>query len=293
MLKNIMIHYYYLYHFNYIWKITQIITAKGSIRPVEMDPTKLNMAENNKTIGNFVSFVLLSEPEWDGCQFIRDLKEEWGIDFCSSENDKDTMVEALGDGFAAVSFIPVPIPNGEAEDYSSANYMWPEATDVVKSHKAQILIAITGNDSDMIGKAKMTTKLIDTCLKQKNAIAVYADGAVYQPDFYHIVARSLHEDQLPILDWVWFGIYKSDKISGIYTYGLRKFGKEEIEVYANANLNDIRDFVMTLASYVLEYDVTLKNGETIGFSEDEKLPITLSNGIALDGETLKIQYPEF
>jgi hypothetical protein len=50
---------------------------------------------------------------------------------------------------------------------------------------------------------------------------------------------------------------------------------------------------MTLASYVLEYDVTLKNGETIGFSEDEKLPITLSNGIALDGETLKIQYPEF
>ena len=82
------------------------------------------------------------------------LKEEWGIDFCSSENDKDTMVEALGDGFAAVSFIPVPIPNGEAEDYASANYMWPEATDVVKSHKAQILIAITGNDSDMIGKAK-------------------------------------------------------------------------------------------------------------------------------------------
>lgn len=87
-------------------------------------------------------------------------------------------------------------------------------------------------------------------------------------------------------------ICRNDDIPGIYTYGLRKFGKDEIEVYANAPLGDIRDFVLDIVAYILEYDVTLNNGETIGFSEYLKLPITLSKGIALNGESLKIAYPE-
>lgn len=242
-------------------------------------------------IGNFVSFILLSEPEWDCEQFISDLRTDWNIDLGSPGNDKNTLVEKFGDGFVAVSFMPAPVPDGEAEHYAAANYMWPEAVDVAKSHKAQILVAITGNDGDIMENAKLMTKITDACLKQKNAVAVYADGIVYQPGFYHLVAQSLREDELPVPDWVWFGVYRSGKKTGIYTYGLRKFGKEEIEVYADADLNDIRDFVMSLTGYVLEYDVTLNDGETIGFSEDEKLPITLSKGIAVDGDTLKIRYP--
>ena len=42
---------------------------------------------------------------------------------------------------------------------------------------------------------------------------------------------------------------------------------------------------------VLEQDVTLRDGETIGFSEGQKLPITRSAGIWHDGMTLKIGYP--
>ncbi len=41
---------------------------------------------------------------------------------------------------------------------------------------------------------------------------------------------------------------------------------------------DLRGFVLDIASYVLEQDVTLRDGETIGFSEGQKLPITRSAG---------------
>lgn len=47
---------------------------------------------------------------------------------------------------------------------------------------------------------------------------------------------------------------------------MRKFGKEEIEVYADADLNDIRNFMLNIVEYVLCNDATLKDGETIGFS---------------------------
>jgi hypothetical protein len=42
---------------------------------------------------------------------------------------------------------------------------------------------------------------------------------------------------------------------------------------------------------VLECDVVLNDGETIGFSEEQKLQITVSPGIALPGDTIKIEYP--
>lgn len=74
---------------------------------------------------------------------------------------------------------------------------------------------------------------------------------------------------------------------------MRKFGKEEMEVYAaNADLNDVRDFLLDIVTYVLDYDVTLNDGETIGFSEEQKLRITLSDAVALDGKSLKLEYPQ-
>ena len=43
-------------------------------------------------------------------------------------------------------------------------------------------------------------------------------------------------------------------------------------------------------SYVLCDDVLLKDGETIGFTEDEKLPITRSKGEAVEGDSIKIAF---
>ena len=55
------------------------------------------------------------------------------------------------------------------------------------------------------------------------------------------------------------------------------FGKEEMEVLnTDAEPEELRDFLASLASYVLACDVTLQDGETIGFSADDKHTITRS-----------------
>ena len=71
------------------------------------------------------------------------------------------------------------------------------------------------------------------------------------------------------------------------------FGKEEMEVLnTDAEPEELRDFLASLASYVLACDVTLQDGETIGFSADDKHTITRSPGVSLPEEqmTLKIGY---
>lgn len=59
---------------------------------------------------------------------------------------------------------------------------------------------------------------------------------------------------------------------------------------ANAKPSDVRNFLLNMAAYVLENDITLDPGETIGFSAEDKHAITRSEGIALPGMTLKIEY---
>ena len=76
-----------------------------------------------------------------------------------------------------------------------------------------------------------------------------------------------------------------------YTYGMDIFGKDEMEVLdVDAEPKEVYDFLTSLVSYVLEYDAVLQDGETIGFSQDDKHTISRSKGVSLDGMTLKISY---
>ena len=247
----------------------------------------------------FVGFVLLSEPSWDREQFINDLKKDWDIDAAPAIEDeedekyRDILVLELDGMRLAVSFMDMPVPNGEAETYAAANYMWPEAVETTKKHRAQILVAVLGEDAGPFERGKLFTKAVSSCLLQKHALAVYTDGAVFQPEFYRDFSMMMKDEALPVMNWVWFGIYRDKKQAGIYTYGMKKFGRDEIEVYTDteqADFNEIRSFMLDIVTYILESDVTLNDGETIGFTEDQKLPITRSKGIALDGQTLKIGY---
>lgn len=245
-------------------------------------------------LGNFVGFILLSEASADMGKLAEDLKKNIGMDVSYDEaSDKNSIVISSGETLIAVSYMPLPIPNGEAEYYARANYMWHEAENIVKGHKAHIIATVLGEGRDALEKGKLFVKTVSACLDQEYACAVYSDGAVFEPEFYRLAAEVMEDNGLPVMDWVWFGIYRNEKQSGIYTYGMKKFGKDEMEIYAdgsNADLNEIRKFAVNIVIYVLENNVTLNHGDTIGLTEDQKLPIAKSKGIALDGKTLKIKY---
>ena len=247
--------------------------------------------------GVFTGFVLLSKAEWDKKQFIRDMKEKWDIVVdeydASEEKDDDALVFEVGDMLAAVSLNNYPIPGGEAEGNAENNYMWEDAVKVAKKHRAHLMVAVLGKEEDLLEKGKLFTKVVAACCRQEYATGIYTSGVVFEPRFYEGFADMLKEDELPIFNWVWFGLYRSEGGMNAYTYGMDVFGKEEMEVLnADADPNDLRDFLASLASYVLACDVTLQDGETIGFSADDKHTITRSPGVSLPEEqmTLKIGY---
>ena len=247
--------------------------------------------------GVFTGFVLLSKAEWDKAQFIRDMKEKWDIAVdeydASEEKDDDALVFEVGDMLAAVSLNNYPIPGGEAEGNAENNYMWEDAVKVAKKHRAHLMVAVLGKEEDLLEKGKLFTKVVAACCRQEYATGIYTSGVVFEPRFYEGFADMMQEDELPIFNWIWFGLWRDEHGLNGYTYGMASFGKDEMEVLGtDAEPGDLRDFLASLASYVLENDVELHDGETIGFTADDKHTITRSPGVGLPEEqmTLKISW---
>ena len=246
----------------------------------------------NEVKGDFCGSILLSENVWDKDQLISDLKADWGIEIPKEDTeDEDTIFTDIDKCRIVISKFPVPVPNEEAEINAENNWMWEDAVEVTKTHKAHIVVVILGDEEDLISRGLLYTKIMATCCKQENAIGVFTCGVVFEPSYYMKSAEMIRDGELPIFTWVWFGLYRTENGLSTYTYGMKDFGKLELEILdADEDAGKLLSFISAIASYILQDDVELKDGETIGLSEKDIHQITLSKGVALPEKTLKISY---
>lgn len=249
--------------------------------------------------GAFLGFVLLEKAHWDKGRLIADLKAEWDIDVPEEDKDDrkdngDSLVFEAGDMIAAVSLMHGPVPGGEAEDNAENNYMWPDAVKAAQSHAAHIMVTVLGKETDVRLRGQFFVKLAAACCRQPGVLGVYTSSVVFEPSFYADRAGVMKEGELPLNNWIWFGLHRREGGVCGYTYGMDVFGKEELEVLdADADPLAVREFLVSLAGYVIGSDVTLNDGETIGFSQGDRHRITRSPGVALpDQPTLKVSFEQ-
>lgn len=245
--------------------------------------------------GTFLAFVLLEEPVWDADRFRRNLRDEWGIP-CMTEAEEDedggdTLIFDVDGMTAGVSLVPCPVPRGEAVERAKCNYLWGEAVEAARAHRGQLVVTVLAEGKDLRAAAMLQVKLVCTACRQRGTLGIYANGTVYDPDFYLGYGGLLREGELPLPDLVWVGLYREESGLNAYTDGLRAFGKDELEVLASrAQPDQLRSLLYEICDYVIEQDAVLFDGETIGTSEEERIPITRSVGVWHDGMTLKIGY---
>ena len=241
-------------------------------------------------------FVLLNEAKFNREKFLKDLKEDWKITLDlgdDSENkEKDMLVGNIGDIMVAVALMPAPIPNNEAIDNAKTNYRWKDAVKVAEEHKAHILVSLLG-EPNLVDGAKLYTKIISALTKQENCTGINVLGTVLNPDMYRDFTKYYEEnDMFPVENMIFIGLYavEDNKVSA-YTYGMEGFGKKEMEILASSeNPEDVYYFLQAIADYVITSDVILQDGETIGFTAEQKISISQSKGVAVNGTTLKLAY---
>ncbi|MEC1180070.1 DUF4261 domain-containing protein [Metasolibacillus meyeri] len=255
------------------------------------------MESNEKHQGGaFVSFVLLDQVEFSFKQLAADLQKDWGITLEDTDidNEQQSLICTIDGILATVSLMPAPVPNDEAIQNAHTNFHWSEAVAVAEAHQAHLLIAMLPHDQSSIDTGILMVKICASALKQPTATGINTLGSVLAPDFYiHYAHTSLQEGDFPIMNLVFFGLYSRDEGKTIcsYTYGLRNFGKMEMEVLdSEQEIGSILELLVDISSYVITSDVRLRDGETIGFTEEQKLSISFSPAYAIDGESLKIGF---
>ena len=249
-------------------------------------------ATEEEAAGTFCGSVLLSEDKWDKDKLISDLQADWGIELPKEDTEDEDTIVNFDKCRIVISKFPAPVPNEEAEINAENNWMWEDAVEVTKTHKAHIVVAILGDEEDLISRGLLYTKIMATCCKQEKAIGVFTSGVVFEPSYYMNAAEMIRDGELPIFTWVWFGLYRTENGLSTYTYGMKAFGKYELEILdADEEVGKLLSFISAIASYILQDDVEFKDGETIGLSEEDIHQITLSKGVALpEQDTLKISY---
>ena len=246
-------------------------------------------------MSTFAGFVLLERADFDAEKYVKDLKKDWGIDYdFEITHDNNTIIADNNGMILTASLMPAPIPDNEAIEQAKTNYRWDGAVEAAERHKAHLLVSVINRgDMDNIEGAKHYVKLLANATKQEGCLGINILGTVIHPQMYYDFAKLYDEnDDFPIENIVYIGLYgdENNTVSG-YTYGIEQFGKKELEIIKSSEeAEEVYNFLASISDYIITSDVVLNDGETIGFSEEQKIQISVSEGIALDGETIKLGF---
>ncbi len=225
--------------------------------------------------------------------FRDDFKSFYGNDIQEPTGDNSSFVFKVDGEMIAVAHMPIPIPSGDIEGTARYAYNWQTALEDTKEHKSHLIVSMMQGGQDQIKRFKIFTKVLCSLLHTTNSIGVYKgnQSLLIPKEDYLIEAGLMRDDYLPLNIWVYFGLHTNDIGTSGYTYGLKDFNKTEMEVLdSQTSLEDLRGFLYNITHYVLDYDVTFKDGQTCGLSQEQRIPINISKGKFVDGNTLKLKY---
>jgi len=219
------------------------------------------------------------------------LKSYWGLTITAIDGNDESAILTIDDEKIAIAFMPAPIPMGDIEGTATYAYNWKTVLDDLKGFTGHTIVSVMAGTKSTAERYKLLSKVLHSILTTSNSVGIYqGNQTLLIPKQQYIdSAEALQNGETPINLWVYIGLRKSDKGNSIYTYGLKEFGKHEMEIInSNLNLGELYDFISNICAYVINSNVTFKSGETLGYTADQKIKITLSKGQFVEGQTLKL-----
>jgi len=185
--------------------------------------------------------------------------------------------------------VPVPIPEREAESNAAGNFLWPDGEEEAAAHRAHVIVTLAGKGESPVQEAMLVTRLALVALELFDGLGVYWGNAsvANSRELFEQCAREMTETHLPLPVWLRFQPVRADADNdnadpapsddppaeiGMYTLGLKQFGLMEIEIdRCGMDLGELFEFVSNLAHYLVMSGPVIKDGNTVGGSEEERI----------------------
>lgn len=226
-------------------------------------------------------------------QVMAELESKWKLNIESSEVSNGTAILSIDDYNIVIAHMPMPIPGDEIEASAEYNYNWPNGVEEATKHKGHAVLSVINAGKDPLKENMLFNKIAAATMNNSEALGIYIGSRtlLLKKDFYLSNTDLMSSENLPLDNWIYFGFRQSKKKNSVYTFGLSAFNKPEMEIInSTKSLEDLSMMMYNMAHYVIASDVRLQDGETIGMSASQKLKISNSKAVFLDGYSLKIDY---
>lgn len=240
--------------------------------------------------------ILLAMPmfnnneRYDINAVIENLKTFWELTICDFTGDDNSAVFKIEGEIVALAYMSAPIPWEDIQGTAQYAYNWQTAIEDLENHNGHAIVSIMSSQKSPKERFAILSKLLCSILSTSNAIGVYQGSQTL------LISKSEYLDNIeeiqqgtPLALWIYIGIRPSEQGNSIYTYGLTEFAKQEMEVInSKLHIEELYNFISNISAYVINSNVTFKNGETLGYTEEQKIKITSSDGQFVEGQTLKL-----
>lgn len=221
------------------------------------------------------------------------LTQTWGYEIEGQDYDDTTAVLTTQGTMFAIAFMPAPIPSDDIQNSVQYAYNWPSVVEDIQAVDSHAIVSVVSGPMDIIERHLLLSRILFAIMATTpSCVGVYqgSQTLLIPRAQYLDYAEELAEGKVMVPLWVYIGLRTTDTGNSIYTYGLSAFGKQEIEVIDSAlPLEELYSFLVNICSYVIGSDVVFQHGETLGYTAEQKITITSSKGILVDGETLKLE----
>ena len=96
---------------------------------------------------------------------------------------------------------------------------------------------------------------------------------------------------MPLPLWVYVGLVRDENGLSGYTYGLTLFGRLELEIIGTSRSHEeLYNFLYNVCEGILSEGMYFHDGETLSFTSDQRLTITKSKAVYVEGDSFKIAY---
>lgn len=157
---------------------------------------------------------------------------------------------------------------------------WPAALDVLGKHATHVVVSTVGQAetaAQQLQAARAVTAVTGGLIATIPAAAVLWDGLVaHSAERWEQLSRETFAGypRIPFPLWVSIHPFRDGQVIGAITFGLTPFGDREIEFEgAGADPNEIVTKIAGLIVYVLEHGAVLRDGDTLGAGESDRIRI--------------------
>jgi hypothetical protein len=200
------------------------------------------------------------------------------VDLTSLQAKEGNVVFRLGNDRAAIALMPAPIPWSNLEGPCATAWWWPDATKKMKYHASHILVALLGETGDLIQRYITLTRLTAVVTAHVDAAGIYWGGGalVHDPQVFIEQAKNISLGNPPLHLWIDFRVEQNEDGScRLFTTGMKAFHHMEIEIpHSTKPPAEVLAFAHAIADYAITSNKAIREGETIGRSEAEKVRVS-------------------